>query len=1144
MTKLRKFFASSVMVMTVVVMSGLTAPMTTNAAASAGDLIKKDGLSAVYYLGEDGKRYVFPNEATYKSWYSDFSGVVTVSADELASYPLGANVVVRPGTKLVKITTDPKVYAVEANGTLRWVQTEADAIALYGANWASRVIDVADSFFTNYTIGTPLASDEVPAGSLVQKTGEGNIYYYDGTDYRLIEDEVAFLANRFQFANVLTIDNFTASGSTITGAEAAIIKTSQGGAATGWQPGQGTGVTVSLNSMTPASQSVPMTASRIPFTKVNLTASNDGIAYVNSITIRRTGLTTIDGNFQVWAEKNGISVSSKRTLNNDEATLTFSPTLTIPAGQTITLDVLANVNDVSGNGALGIASASAVSASGSTISGSFPIVGNLMSFTTYTIATVSFDGNNETLTAQVGEDNVNLGGFELNLQDNKDVVFQSISLRNSGVETLGDVLMNVYLENNGERVSDYATFNGRYATFNLLNGGMTIERDDQVQNFTIKADVIGKDSSTAGSIVLALHKLEDVSIYEKATGFGVTITQTNLTVSSVNIDAGSVTVSKKAGSPTGTKTVVKGDKDVLVLLANIKADEAIEAEGMNINVDSYDDDSFYNAKVFLNNSLIATFYSDDVSSSSEYLVDSSLLLNKGDNEVKVTVDVRTTATSTNQFKVSLADSNLLEYPEYVSNGLAVDDITGDAVGATLEVKGADLEVARVDGSSDKTVVQGSEGETLGLFSYKANNSSATISSITVSKNMYGGGATSTLDTHIKNLELYINGSKVAGPKNLTSSGITFSSLNKYIAEGSVVTFELKGNLDSSAAINNESYFMLNLTTVAKDSVNKNIEDISVVSTRIFKVLTEGSLDVEVLSSPSSRYLSSNPNTSYEVARFEFEATYDVAKIEELSFVKATTTVAADSIIRTVDLYSGETKIASGVLFNNSVEFKNLSGKFDINPGSSNAKVLSLRISLNNIEEGSESPQGFYFELDSYKFRTSWGEVIEELSVGSQGNAFLVVKSVPVVARQTLSSFNLSFGQNSAKQIARFSVTADANGKINIEKIVLNVSLSNVSTSTIDSITLKDGSTVISGSNNYDDDTSTIILNPSENISISAGMTKTFDVFATFTTTDTNSSFSTTLEDTGFYWNDNIGSSFDGEYVEGLDLPISWDLSRS
>ncbi|HPT08570.1 MAG TPA: hypothetical protein PLE28_02660, partial [bacterium] len=216
------------MLLTVLVMSGFSAIATpVSAAASAGDLIKKDGLSAVYYLGDDGKRYVFPNEATYKSWYSDFSGVVTISSDELSSYPLGGNVVVRPGTKLVKITTDPKVYAVEANGVLRQIPSEAAAIALYGTDWAKRVIDVADSFFINYTIGSPLASNEVPMGSLVKKTGDSSIYYYDGTNYRLIEDEVAFSANRFQFANVLTLSTFTASGSTITGAETAIIKTSQ-----------------------------------------------------------------------------------------------------------------------------------------------------------------------------------------------------------------------------------------------------------------------------------------------------------------------------------------------------------------------------------------------------------------------------------------------------------------------------------------------------------------------------------------------------------------------------------------------------------------------------------------------------------------------------------------------------------------------------------------------------------------------------------------------------------------------------------------------------------------------------------------------------------------------------------------------------
>jgi hypothetical protein len=169
MTKLRKTFIVSVMSVTVFSMSMIAVPLQVGAAASAGDLIKMDGLSSVYYLGADGKRYVFPNESTYFSWYADFSGVVTIPQSELESYPLGANVTMRPGTKLVKITTDPKVYAVEPNGTLKWVPDETTASTLWGANWAQRVVDVADAFFTNYTIDSgQVSAAAYPVGSLVK----------------------------------------------------------------------------------------------------------------------------------------------------------------------------------------------------------------------------------------------------------------------------------------------------------------------------------------------------------------------------------------------------------------------------------------------------------------------------------------------------------------------------------------------------------------------------------------------------------------------------------------------------------------------------------------------------------------------------------------------------------------------------------------------------------------------------------------------------------------------------------------------------------------------------------------------------------------------------------------------------------------
>lgn len=127
---------------------------------AAGTLVKSPSYSAVYYLGEDGKRYVFPSESVYSSWYPDFSGVTTITDEQLYSSPIGGNVTYKPGSKMVKITTDPKVYAVDRNGTLRWIVGEEVAISLYGSDWAMKVQDIPDAFFTNYTVGTPITSSK------------------------------------------------------------------------------------------------------------------------------------------------------------------------------------------------------------------------------------------------------------------------------------------------------------------------------------------------------------------------------------------------------------------------------------------------------------------------------------------------------------------------------------------------------------------------------------------------------------------------------------------------------------------------------------------------------------------------------------------------------------------------------------------------------------------------------------------------------------------------------------------------------------------------------------------------------------------------------------------------------------------------
>lgn len=123
----------------------------------AGSLIRIPSNPSAYYCGFDGKRYVFPDARTYATWYKDFSTVQTISEAEMANVPLGGVVTYRPGVKLVKIQTDPKIYAVDRNGTLRYMTSPAIAAKYYGTYWAKSVEDIPVAFFSNYTIGNPVS---------------------------------------------------------------------------------------------------------------------------------------------------------------------------------------------------------------------------------------------------------------------------------------------------------------------------------------------------------------------------------------------------------------------------------------------------------------------------------------------------------------------------------------------------------------------------------------------------------------------------------------------------------------------------------------------------------------------------------------------------------------------------------------------------------------------------------------------------------------------------------------------------------------------------------------------------------------------------------------------------------------------------
>ena len=162
-----------------------------------GDVVKIANSSTVYLYGFDGYRHPFPLEIVYFSWFADWSGIKIITPEQLAAMPLGKNVLIRPGTYLIKVTSVPDVYAVEPGGVIRWIASEEIAIALYGPDWATLVVDINDAFFTDYILGAPLDTMMYPVGSLFQYAGDSVIYYVsDGNKREITSAGVA--ANRFR----------------------------------------------------------------------------------------------------------------------------------------------------------------------------------------------------------------------------------------------------------------------------------------------------------------------------------------------------------------------------------------------------------------------------------------------------------------------------------------------------------------------------------------------------------------------------------------------------------------------------------------------------------------------------------------------------------------------------------------------------------------------------------------------------------------------------------------------------------------------------------------------------------------------------------------------------------------------------------
>jgi hypothetical protein len=336
-------------VATVVVVSSLArapAAQATVMGIGTGSLIKLQNDSnpathedeAVYYLDADWKRRPFPNSQVYMSWYRDFSGVQELTASELSEFRMGTPIVYRPGTRLIKIQSVPKVYAVEPGGVLRWITSEDVAKGLYGVDWAKRVDDVSETFFINYREGAPLTLAAWPTGSFVRSASDPATYHVSG------------LIKRKALPEAL-------AGLRVNDADIIMTSASLGDYAFGTDLAE-----ASWNMIDTSQQSVaePLPAPLIDF-PAPATAERDGervlcslrlsantATMIKQVRVRLTGSLWNGGTPQLtdlrFTDANGevlFGVNQLEKTGSTEEILSWSGAYSVPAGEAVTIDLWA-----------------------------------------------------------------------------------------------------------------------------------------------------------------------------------------------------------------------------------------------------------------------------------------------------------------------------------------------------------------------------------------------------------------------------------------------------------------------------------------------------------------------------------------------------------------------------------------------------------------------------------------------------------------------------------------------------------------------------------------------------------------------------------------------------------------------------------
>lgn len=923
----KKAFTWSVVVLTIFWSMGIAAlvPLVAQAQTScptlnAGDLFKVKGNSAVYLLNANMQRMYFPHSTVYKSWYKDFSGVVEIPSTCVDAYPapsappFGVNF--RSGAKLVKLQISPSVYVVEPGNKVSKLGSEAVAKALYGDNWASQVVDIADPFWPNYVNKGAELTEAVPHnGMLLKVAGSSKVFLVkdgkkmevDGTvrgDVRTVTQAVADKAA----TDTGTVAAASVYANPSQGVGSGVTPTPTGSPTP--SPTAAGSVTISLASDTPKGTYAVDNAARVPFTKIVFTAGDADVT-IDSFKVIRGGSPAINGDFSqinvVDPDGNLINDVGK-TLNADNL-VTFTDDIVVKANGSKTYMLVGDMANPVTTGnvpTLGLLSVETKA----TVNGTLPLYGNpVTTNTNVTLGTATLaEGTSVgTITKQIGATNINLANLKISVAT-EDFQIERIVFYNSSTAAIADVI-NPVLKFTNNKVVD-GKWSGKYIVFDLsaCTADCKILKGND-KTYSVFADIVGGSGRAVDiDIQRAVHVLaKDLKNMYYVTPTNSANNMTNI----VNISQGKLNVTKTdnvktSNVPENTTNVALGSFnfkvtgepiDIRTLVFRVSTTgNGSQAQGLvPTGIDSI---TLYDAA-----GKALTSGQDGVGSTSPGYATSTdtFTLQPGDNilTVKAKIDSTPNPNETVMISVDMRNSTQFDARGQNSNEtitLGSYATPNSLVDANIQtIKTSALRVTQLPTPPTTTYAAGAGTVTLAQVLLDASDSSEDLKVTQFKTKDFADGGGKTID--IQSIHLYVDkdgdsyngaGSDVALSETQSGSDSTANNDEAFtfnlsgddqflVKTGKKVVVTIKGNIAGGAAVGNHIFRTNAANDVTATALSSQTEVTEVIDTspqgQAVKIATAGgTIEVALDASNSDARMFAAGTKGVTLAVFKVTAT--------------------------------------------------------------------------------------------------------------------------------------------------------------------------------------------------------------------------------------------------------------------------------